>query len=185
MPSGKRNALPELFCPIQPRISPLRAELEADVARWMETSRLSERPAQPKRYIHSGFGSFAARVCPDAEREELLLFSRRLTFGFFYFFSFFYDDTFFDAGENHEHPGAAADAVMAMVSVRSAEGEPSGLPHRYDPDGSHRLGIATYPRGHRVDDVGPDWLRSSDAHSGTGTRNGAESGTGTGTGTAA
>ncbi|GLF95143.1 terpene synthase family protein [Streptomyces yaizuensis] len=136
MPGGTRRPLPELFCPIEPRISPLRAELDTDVARWMEVSRLYEHPAQLKRYVRSSFGSFAARVCPDAEREELLLFSRWLAFGFFY------DDTLFDEGHHHEHPYPAADAVMAIVSVLSAEGEPSDLPRPYDPDGSHRLDTA-------------------------------------------
>lgn len=136
MPRGTLQPLPELFCPVQPRVSPLRAELDADVARWMDDSHLYEQPAQLKRYIRSSFGSFAARVCPDAEREELRLFTRWLAFGFFY------DDTFFDEAENHEHPSTAADAVTAVVSVLSAEGDSSQLPHRYDPDGSHRLDIA-------------------------------------------
>jgi len=128
--------LPDLYCPIQPRINCLSAEADAHVAAWMEAEHLYEQPGQLHRYVNSGFGTFAARVCPDAGPDGLYLFARWLAFGFFY------DDTFFDEGDSRSRPGAAADAVMAAVSVFSPEVTTAFFLRREDHARDHRLGTA-------------------------------------------
>jgi hypothetical protein len=75
-------------------------------------------------------------VCPDVRLDELLLFTRWLAFGFFY------DDAFFDEGDSRSRPGAAADAVLAIVSVFAPEDLTEGLPRWEDTSGSHRLNVA-------------------------------------------
>jgi hypothetical protein len=127
---------PELFCPILPRINPNAANADAHVTQWMEDNGLFLRPEQVERYAASRFGTFAARVCPDVPLDELLLFARWLAFGFFY------DDAFFDEGDSRSRPGAAADAVLAIVSVFSPEGLTEGLPSWEDASGTHRLDVA-------------------------------------------
>src|SRR5260370_192631 len=97
MNSGLASA-PELYCLVAPRIGPFAAALDARIAGWMASSGLYTRPEQLRRYSRSGFGTFAARVCPDAEWERLLLFGRWLAFGFFY------DDEFFDESDSPDRP---------------------------------------------------------------------------------
>jgi hypothetical protein len=110
--------------------------LDARIADWMAASNLYKRPEQLRRYSRSGFGTFAARVCPDAEWERLLLFGRWLAFGFFY------DDEFFDESDSPDRPRAAADAVMAAVSVFVPGGLPPALSRWGDTGQRHRLSVA-------------------------------------------
>lgn len=128
-------AAPELYCPISPRISPFAEELDADIAGWMAASGLYERPEQLIRFSGSGFGSLAARLCPDADRARLGLFARWLAFGIFY------DDEFFGRGGGTGRSGDAAEAVMAAVSVFLPGGLPHALP-RWGDGRRHRMNVA-------------------------------------------
>jgi len=137
---GRRRSqdepVPELYCPVLPQVSLYAEELDARIIDWMAANRLYERPEQLRRYAGSGFGTFAARVCPDAEWGLLLLFARWLAFGFFY------DDEFFDEGDSSDRTAPGAEAVMAAISVFVPDGVPPGLPRLGASDRQHRLSVA-------------------------------------------
>ncbi len=124
----------ELYCPVAPRMSPFADALDAYVADWMASSGMHKRPDQLGRHCRSGYGTFAARVCPDAGWERLCLYARWLAFGFFY------DDEFFDESDSPDQGLAAADAAMAAISVFMPDGLPP-LCRWADIDRRHRLSV--------------------------------------------
>jgi hypothetical protein len=129
--------VPDLYCPIAPAISPHAEMLDAHVAVWMQEAGLFSRLDQLDRYVRSGFGTFAARVCPEADLDRLMLYAEWLAFGFFY------DDQFFDESDDGSAPHTAAVAAIAAISAFIPEGVPMALPIIGETDREHRLGVLT------------------------------------------
>ncbi|MFG2887345.1 hypothetical protein ACGFYV_34525 [Streptomyces sp. NPDC048297] len=127
--------VPELYFPIPSAISPHAETLNAYVATWMERNALYSTPGQLARYVKSSFGTFAARVCPEADLDRLKLFAEWLAFGFFY------DDQFFDEDGGNGGPHTSAAAAIAAISAFIPTGVLVALPRLADGDRTHRLNV--------------------------------------------
>ncbi len=118
---GGTLLVPELQCPPAAPAGPFGPEVDREVAAWGRRHGLYVTPDRQRRLIRQRFGSLAARVCPGASRESLLLYARWMCLGWFYEEEFFRPYRCGLAGSREQARGAA-DAAMATVSALAPGG---------------------------------------------------------------
>lgn len=107
-------------------------------------------PTESSRRLAAASVDIAADMLPAALRRPLRPAVRRLSIALL-------DERILNA-TGLPHP-TACDRRLATSALQLRGRLLRRLPPRPD-HRPHRLSLATYPRGHRLEDVGPDWLRS-------------------------
>lgn len=129
--------VPDLHCPITPAVSPFAAQLDHTVAQWTGTHTFCRTPEQVSRYAGHRFGTFAARVCPEADLPRLTLCAQWMSYAFSYV------DEFFGEDSGRQGRRAAADAAMATICAFVPGGIPAGLPRLETTTRTYRLDTLT------------------------------------------